>query len=187
MPHLISTFFRSHATSNDSHTPPADLKRRPSSSTRRPEFSDRSPSFSGSSLLSQDLSFKMPDSHNRRLSLTNLITPKGSTKSIPQHHAATLDIAIESPPAVSYGPPATSTGALISGQLKLNIQEDQVSIDTLGLKFNVEVMRKKPFKNHTHCQDCSKQTEQLDEWNFLTAPTILPRGELQRRASLFIY
>ncbi|TVY24800.1 Uncharacterized protein LHYA1_G006821 [Lachnellula hyalina] len=178
MTHSISTFFRSHSSPpfNNSHKAPAEFKRRPLNTIRRPASPDRSPSSSGSSLLSQDLSVKMPDLHNKRLSLTNLITPKSSTKSIPQHHPVTLDIKIESPPAVCYGPPANSSGALISGQLQLNIQEDQMSIETLRLRFNVEVTRKKPFRNHTHCPDCTKQTEQLDEWNILTAPSILPRG-----------
>ncbi|TVY14737.1 Uncharacterized protein LARI1_G007988 [Lachnellula arida] len=184
MTHSISTFFRSHSShstfSNNSHNTPTELKRRPSPSNtlRRPAYSDRTPSSSGSSLLSQDLSVKMSDSHNnnKRLSLTNLIAPKSSAKSTPQHHPVTLDISIESPPAVCYGPPANSSGALISGQLHLNIQEDQVSIETLGMRFNVEVTRKKPFHNHTHCQDCIKQTEQLDAWSILTAPSVLPRG-----------
>jgi arrestin-related trafficking adapter 1 len=186
MPHSISTFFRSHshATSNNSYTPPAELKRQPSSTYRRPEVSDQTPSSSGSSLVSQDLSFNMPDSHNKRLSLGALITPKSSTKSIPQHHAASLDIAIESPPAVFYGPAASSTGALLSGQLKLCIQEEFLSIDALAMKFSVEVTRKKPF--HNHCQDCSQQTEKLTEWSFLAGPATLRRGELQRKY-LFIY
>ena len=171
MPHAIPRFFRNHTSSFDIQTDHKKGKRR-SSSTKRPAFSDRSPSSSGSSLASEDRSVKMPDSH-KRLSLVGLHSPKSSSSKIPQ--VASLDITIESPPLVFYGPAASSSGALLSGQLVLNIHEDFMAIDSFKMRLALEVTRKKPF--HAHCPECSKQCTDLTTWNFLQGPATLRRGE----------
>jgi hypothetical protein len=167
----VSTFFRNHANSFEL---PTDLKKskRRSPSVKRPAFSDRSPSSSGSSLASEDRSVKMPENH-KRYSLVGLHSPKTSSSKIPQ--LATLDIAIESPPLVFYGPASSSSGALLSGQLVLNIHEDFMAIDSFTMRLALEVTRKKPF--HAHCPECSKQCTDLTTWNFLQGPATLRRGE----------
>lgn len=174
MPHAlprVSTFFRSHSNSFDVHTDLKKSKRR-SSSTKRPAFSERTPSSSATSLASfDDRSVKMPDSH-KRLSL-GLHSPKASSNKLPS--AATLDVVIESPPLVFYGAAATSSGALLSGQLMLNIHEDFMAIESFKMRLALEVTRKKPF--HAHCPECTKQCTDLTTWNFLHGPATLRRGQ----------
>lgn len=116
---------------------------------------------------------KSSDSH-KRLSFPGIHTPKSSSKSIPQHHAVAMEVAIESPPLVFYGPSESSTGALLSGQLKININEDSVDVEQLKMRLNVEVTRKKPF--HNHCPECTMQPEKLTEWNFLAGAATYKRG-----------
>lgn len=176
MPHAlprVSTFFRNHANSVDF---PTDLKKgkRRSSITTRPAFSNRSPSSSGSSLVSEDRSVKMPESH-KRLSLIGLHSPKSSSNKVNQ--LATLDVTIESPPLVFYGPASSSTGALLSGQLVFNIHEEMMAIESFKMKLALEVTRKKPF--HGHCAECEHQCSDLTSWNFLQGPATLRRGELR--------
>jgi hypothetical protein len=118
----------------------------------------------------------MPDSH-KRLSLVGLHSPKTSSSKLAQH-LASLDVTIESPPLVFYGPAASSSGALLSGQLVLKIHEDFMAIDSFKMRLALEVTRKKPF--HAHCQECSKQCTDLTTWDFLQGPATLRRGEFFR-------
>lgn len=172
MPHL-GAFFRSHTNSFDL---PTDLKNTPKKlSNNRPSSTNRTPSSSGSSLTSStDGSVKMPDSH-KRLSL-GLISPKTSSTKLPQHHsAATLDVLIESPPLVFYGPAASSSGALLSGQLILKIHEEAMAIEDFKMRLVLECTRKKPF--HNHCPECTNNNTDLTTWKFLAGPTTLRRGK----------
>jgi hypothetical protein len=179
--HRVATFFRSHSNSFDL---PTDLKKRSRrASSSRPPLSERSPSSSGSSVISleekEKKHSKMPDAH-KRLSLTGLnISPKSSSRSIAQHHPATLDCIIESPPLVFYGPAASSTGALLSGQIRLQIHDEHMAIDAFKMRLALEVTRKKPF--HAHCQECSHQSTDLTTWTFLPGPATLAKGELRAR------
>ena len=172
MPHRVATFFRSHSNSFDL---PTDLKKKTvrRSSSSRPH---QSPTSSSSSLnCSEDRSVKMPglDGH-KRLSLTGLThSPKSSSKSIPQ--LATLNCTIESPPLVFYGPANSSTGALLSGQITLQVNEDFLCIDQFKMRMALEVTRKKPF--HSHCQECANQSTDLTTWTFLQGPATLKRGK----------
>lgn len=115
----------------------------------------------------------MPDGH-KLLSL-GLISPKSSSTKLATHHSATLDFLIESPPLVFYGPSASSSGALLSGQLIFNIHEDVMAIENFNMKLVLEVTRKKPF--HSHCPECTSSNSDLTTWNFLANPTTLRRGE----------
>jgi arrestin-related trafficking adapter 1 len=118
----------------------------------------------------------MPDA-NKRLSLLGLnLSRKGSSRNIAQRQLATLDFVIESPPLVFYGSAASSTGALLSGQVQLNIQNEHMAIETIEMRLALEVTRKKPFRSY--CQDCSHQTTDLMAWNFLRGPATLGKGEL---------
>lgn len=174
MPHRVATFFRSHTNSFDLST---DLKKGPRrSSSSRPSISNRSPSSSGSSFHSEDHSVKMPGS--KRLSLVGLHSPKSSSTKIPQHHNAALDMIIESPPLVFYGAATASSGALLSGQLIVNVNEDFVAFEDFKMKLAVEVTRKKPF--HAHCEECAHQNTELQKWKFMEGPATLRRGELPR-------
>ncbi|OBT49656.1 hypothetical protein VE04_09891, partial [Pseudogymnoascus sp. 24MN13] len=65
----------------------------------------------------------------------------------------TLSINIESPPLVFYGGASTSTGALLSGQLKLDVGDDEMEIQGFAMRLAVDVNMKKPF--NATCPDCA--------------------------------
>ncbi|KAL2160444.1 hypothetical protein VTH06DRAFT_1132 [Thermothelomyces fergusii] len=88
---------------------------------------------------------------------------------------ATLDWQLESPPLVMYGSPQTSSGALLSGQLFLDVKEEGLEIETLVATLNIRVNQKKPFSNH--CPDCANQRTELKRWELIQHPLILAKGE----------
>jgi arrestin-related trafficking adapter 1 len=79
---------------------------------------------------------------------------------------------MESPPPVLYGQPSTSSGALLSGILHLTISDENVAIESFGMKLTVEM--KKPF--HAHCAECTHQSTGLTTWTFVPALTSLKKG-----------
>lgn len=113
----------------------------------------------------------MPD--HKRLSLTGLHHPAKSSTVRLAH--SNLDIKIESPPLVFYGTAGASTGALLSGQMIVNVPDDSLVIENFKMRLVVETTRKKPF--HTHCPDCTLQTEELMKWDFLQGPATLRKGD----------
>lgn len=175
MPHRVATFFRSHANSFDL---PTDLKKGPRRSSSNRPHPDRAPSSSGSSLVSlEDKSAKMPDAHNKRLSLSMSglhVSPKSSSKSL-SLAAGSLKFRIESPPILFIGTTTNSTGALLSGQLVLKVDEEFMAIESFQMKLACEVTRKRPF--HSHCPECSNESTVLQKWNFLQGPATLSKGE----------
>ncbi len=116
----------------------------------------------------------MPGDSHKRLSL-GLISPKVSSTKLSAHQPANLDILIESPPLVFYGLAASSSGALLSGQLILKIHEDALVIEDFKMKLVLEVTRKRPF--HNHCPECLNHHDDLKEWAFLATPATLRRGK----------
>lgn len=86
---------------------------------------------------------------------------------------ATLEVDMESPPLVFYGPPGQSTGALLSGQLILNSREPEISIKTFEMTLLAKAMTKKPVKHD--CPDCTTQTTELFRWQFLSEPAHFAR------------
>ncbi|KAJ5107115.1 hypothetical protein N7456_003790 [Penicillium angulare] len=90
--------------------------------------------------------------------------------------AAKLEVLVESPPLVCYGTPATSTGALFSGRLRVGISElaKEVILTKFDAKLVCKNTTKKPVSNH--CPKCATQTEELTQWNFLTEKLPLRTG-----------
>jgi hypothetical protein len=170
MPHKVATFFRSHSNSFDSSV--QDSKKKTSRSfsalsAGKSIVGDRSIISSSSSSISSAYSvISMPDSHKRG-SLTGKL-------SVPQRSAAKLGMEIESPPLVFYGPPARSSGALLSGQLKLFISDDKLDIESFRMDFVVDQKMKKPFQSH--CDECTNHFTELNTWNFLQCPITLQHG-----------
>ncbi|KAF2276407.1 uncharacterized protein EI97DRAFT_377416 [Westerdykella ornata] len=81
---------------------------------------------------------------------------------------ATIDMEFESPPVVFYNSPATSTGALLSGQLKLHVAEPHLTLKSFDMRLLAVVATKRPVA--PHCPDCLTQTTELHKWEFLAAP-----------------
>lgn len=86
---------------------------------------------------------------------------------------ATLEIDMESPPIVFYGPPGTSTGALLSGQLILTPHEPEISIKTFEMVLLAKITTKRPVKHD--CPECITKTTELFRWKFLSEPTHFAR------------
>ncbi|KAK4119602.1 hypothetical protein N657DRAFT_684245 [Parathielavia appendiculata] len=98
-----------------------------------------------------------------------------SSKDSHSSSPATLDWELESPPLVMYGDPETSSGALLSGQLFLNIKEEGLEIDSLYATLSIHVTQKKPFANH--CAECTNQRTELKRWDLLQHPLAMAKGE----------
>ncbi|KAI9846958.1 MAG: hypothetical protein M1837_003314 [Sclerophora amabilis] len=116
-------------------------------------------------------SMDRPASISRRDSAGSKASRKISPRRQP---AATLEMAIESPPLVLYGPPSSSSGALLSGQLQLRVDDAELQIHHFELVLNVSVTTNKPVTGH--CPECTTQTTQLTKWDFLKDATTFKRG-----------
>ncbi|KAJ5558753.1 hypothetical protein N7461_002725 [Penicillium sp. DV-2018c] len=91
--------------------------------------------------------------------------------------AAKLDVLIESPPLVCYGPPTNSTGALFSGRLRITVSEASgaVVLSQFDVRLVSKTTTKKPVSNH--CANCATRTEELTQWNFINHNLSLAAGD----------
>ncbi|KAI0377113.1 hypothetical protein F5Y04DRAFT_191341 [Hypomontagnella monticulosa] len=193
MPHRVVDFFRS---SNDSiHNIKASVQRRSnpnsrSASRERPAATSVLEATADNT-ISTAPPVKLPksakmaespkekhkdkDAHgHHRLTFPSLhLGGSKSPKEQPQNPYASLDWKIESPPAVMHGEPENSTGALVSGQLLLDVKEEGFEVELFEAKLHIRVVQKKPFVGH--CQQCLNQTTELKTWTFLSEPTILSK------------
>lgn len=120
--------------------------------------------------LSEAIKEKPKEHHRLSFPSLHLVGHKPQ-KDLSQNLNASLSCRIESAPAVFYGSPDESTGALISGQLQLGVKEEVFEVESLEAKFEMRITQKKPFSSH--CQDCASQRTELKSWSFLTEPTTL--------------
>ncbi|KAF2825781.1 hypothetical protein CC86DRAFT_370679 [Ophiobolus disseminans] len=112
--------------------------------------------------------FKRHDKHHAEKK-----SPKGSPK-VEAQMAASLNMSVESPPLVFYNGAQSSTGAIFSGQLIMNVHEPYVTISKFEMRLLAIVSTKKPVAQH--CPDCSSQTTEIHKWEFLTHPASLRHG-----------
>ncbi|KAK2035155.1 LMBR1 domain-containing protein [Colletotrichum zoysiae] len=118
--------------------------------------------------------------HHHRLSL-----PFGrSSKDAQENSHASLDWKIESPPIVFFGDAESSSGALVSGQMLLDVRDEQLQVEAFEARLNIHVHHKRPFANH--CAECANQHTELKRWAFLTHPTTLRRGVHQFPFSILL-
>ncbi|KAI0200802.1 hypothetical protein F4808DRAFT_152462 [Astrocystis sublimbata] len=193
MPHRVVDFFRSP---NDSlHSIKQTVQRRTSPTTSRRNSHERQRPTRASSYASstegeahaeqehqiplfrtmdtaKDLS--RPKEHHR-LSFPGLHLGGHKTQKEPAHNpSACMVWKIESSPAIFYGSPEESTGALVSGRLQLNVKES-LEVESLEARFEMCVTQKKPFSSH--CQGCETKRTVLKSWSFLREPTVLAHRE----------
>lgn len=88
----------------------------------------------------------------------------------------TMDVLIESPPLVCYGPPKDSTGALLSGQLRLNLAA-ATEVECVKLRLMVELVYRNPVA--PGCKECSTSTNEVTRWDLIREPTKLAPGPHQ--------
>lgn len=90
----------------------------------------------------------------------------------------TLNLRIESPPLVSFGPPEDSSGALLSGILdiiprqQLNATESTFEVDKLEMKLVMEVTTRRPIGHN--CPACTVRAKVLNTWTFIASRRALP-------------
>jgi arrestin-related trafficking adapter 1 len=113
---------------------------------------------------------------NKRNSLMGGVRSSSKTKDAKQSprlqpiSPGKFDIIIESPPLVFYGSTSNSTGALLSGRLKLDVTDPsgEVVLNKLVMTLNAAINTKKPVAKD--CPECMKRVNDLKTWNFLSEP-----------------
>lgn len=82
--------------------------------------------------------------------------------------AGHFEMIMESPPAVLHGSMNYSSGALLSGRLKLNVDDPagELTLQTFTMALQVNTTTKKPISKE--CKDCMTKIEVLKEWKFLS-------------------
>ncbi|KAH7629380.1 hypothetical protein B0T09DRAFT_266580 [Sordaria sp. MPI-SDFR-AT-0083] len=113
--------------------------------------------------------------HHHRISFPGMHFGR-SSKDVHAHAPASLDWKLESPPIVLYNDPETSTGALVSGQIFLNVKEDHdlLDVESINATLQIHVTQKRPFTHH--CHDCTHQYTEIKKWQFLDHPLVLAKG-----------
>ncbi|KAK3494117.1 uncharacterized protein B0T23DRAFT_403157 [Neurospora hispaniola] len=119
---------------------------------------------------------KEKDHHHHRISFPGMHFGR-SSKDVHANTPASLDWKLESPPIVLYNDPESSTGALVSGQIFLNIKDDHdlLDVESINATLQIHVTQKRPFTHH--CHDCTHQYTELKKWQFLDHPLVLAKGQ----------
>jgi arrestin-related trafficking adapter 1 len=88
-----------------------------------------------------------------------------------------FDMVIESPPLIFYGTTQNSTGALLSGRLRLNVTDPagEVKLTKLIMTLNAAIITKKPVAKD--CPECARRVNDLNTWNFLSEPKTYYAGK----------
>ncbi|KAJ2902646.1 uncharacterized protein MKZ38_000313 [Zalerion maritima] len=129
------------------------------------------PRASSKSKMSQDKQLQPHHNHHR---LSFGLHLGRSHHPSPAPLPATLEWDIETPPVMLHGRPDDSTGALVSGLVKLDIKADVLEIASCNAALSVRVVQKRPYQ--THCKECEGQITELKSWRFLPANLAMQRG-----------
>lgn len=72
-----------------------------------------------------------------------------------------LNVLVEAPPIILYGPPASSTGALFSGHLRIAVAElaGEITLNQFEVRVIYKTNTKKPMSNHY--QYCTTRTKEF--------------------------
>lgn len=165
MPGRVTTFLRNPSGNI------AQIKKTSRSRFSSPDVSDGEES--DHARRNHHYAVKMPDLADAVLKSHRLSLPFGRKD---HHHcsAASLDWKLESPPIIFHGNQEESTGALLSGQMILEVKEDMIELESFTANLNIHVHHKRPF--HAHCHDCQDQYTELKSWQFVAQSRVLPRG-----------
>ncbi|KAI4148137.1 MAG: hypothetical protein LQ340_005219 [Diploschistes diacapsis] len=99
---------------------------------------------------------------------------KSLTEESMKPRSAKLEISMESPPLVSYGTPEHSTGALLSGQLKLHVTDQPVRLEKFELELVAKLKYAKPVSKD--CSDCQVNAKELKKWKIISDPKAFEKG-----------
>ncbi|OIW22781.1 hypothetical protein CONLIGDRAFT_586634 [Coniochaeta ligniaria NRRL 30616] len=122
---------------------------------------------------------KQKDHHHHRISFPSIHIGRSSSSKdglFGTNVPATLDWKLESPPIVFYGDAENSSGALVSGQLYLDVRKEEgIELESFDATLNIHVVQKRPYV--AHCNDCTNQYTELKKWIFLERPLVLAKGK----------
>ena len=159
---------------------PVEYYKSPSNTPRRPSFSMDSLLHPGRDKGKRnDSKDRESSGKEKRLSLT--MRPSGTSKAKEdqsrRHPPGKFDVVIESPPLIFYGSPAASTGALLSGRLKLQVDDPsgKVNLTRFTMKLRCAITTKKPIQKD--CNECRERYDDIKEWSFLSEPKTFTRGD----------
>ncbi|KAK3044574.1 hypothetical protein LTS18_000911, partial [Coniosporium uncinatum] len=93
------------------------------------------------------------------------------------HRSAKLDMLVESPPLLFMGKPDQSTGALFSGQLRVDVVDPEVTLQSFEMVLLCTTKFKKPVAQN--CPTCAKKEDELHKWTFVKESKKLKRGQHQ--------
>lgn len=81
-----------------------------------------------------------------------------------------FEMIIESPPLVLFGNASNSTGALLSGRLKLLVEDPtgELRLQEFTMGLQTTFHSKKPVGKE--CKECADRVEELKKWTFLSEP-----------------
>ncbi|KAI6245127.1 hypothetical protein HI914_06613 [Erysiphe necator] len=172
MRHRVTTFFRANSNALGLHSKGSEVTRDLLSNTSTSKRADASPNTYISD-CSEKNPAKMQDTH-KWISIPSLHCSKSYSHKAHQTMIL-LDMEIESPPLVLYGLTTTSTGALLSGQLILEITHETTTVNSCSMSLVMDITRKRPF--HSHCSNCERNRTELESWKFLNSPTKFRKGK----------
>jgi hypothetical protein len=149
----------------------------------------RRPSFSMDALLHPKKKDKRSDSPDQdpRKGRPSSLSLRGNSKSkdrangqsprLAPVHPGKFEVIIESPPLCFYGGAQHSTGALLSGRLKLKVEDPtgHVKFKSFTMVLRLAISTKKPIGKD--CNECRERYEEINTWNFLTEPKTFQRDE----------
>lgn len=189
MPHRVVDFLR---TSSDALVQSKKNKKKSTSRPRNSRTLTSSSTSSASSLTGSD----GEDGHVRHHQHHHDFTPAAMKKRLslpfgrPHNRGSvsgasgplSLDWLIESPPIVFHGTAAESTGALVSGQMIMDVRDETgtgapVEIESFAATLTIHVTHKRAAQSS--CLDCQHQRTLLKEWKFIANPIKLTPGRHQ--------
>ncbi|KAL9115065.1 MAG: hypothetical protein Q9227_000859 [Pyrenula ochraceoflavens] len=113
-------------------------------------------------------------SKSRQSSADTLNSPRQKPSGAPKPK---IDVLIDSPPLVFYGPPNNSSGALVSGSIKVGVSEphEKVDLKSLVLRITATVRTKKPVSSN--CSQCKDRIQDLRKETLLSSPKTIRKGQ----------
>lgn len=109
---------------------------------------------------------KIRDKENRSSPSPSLRPTKPTNK---------LEMTIESPPNIFYGNPTLSSGALLSGQLRLVVTDPDLTLETFTMELVASIKTLKPVSHG--CPECTVAHTTLNQWTFIKEPKHLAGGQ----------
>lgn len=111
----------------------------------------------------------------RRLSFPFNIGKKDhSAHGMSGNSSARLDWQLESPVILFHGSGEDSTGAMLSGQMILEVRDEKVKVASLAASLRIRTTHKKAFQHH--CPECQTQYTDVKSWQLLASPMTLAKG-----------